>query len=79
MPAFRPCFIPTCHNRRGRMLHVQLTSFFFFFGLDQIAVTVVKRDFSIVVVAVAFFVGSLHTSNSNNNNNCSKATRCEAR
>lgn len=74
MPGFRPCFIPTCHNRRGRMLHVQLTSFFF--GLDQVAVTVVKRDFSIVVVAVAFFVGSLHTSN---NNNCSKATRCEAR
>lgn len=42
-------------------------------GLDQVAVTVVKRDFSIVVVAVvAFFVGSLHTSNY-------KTTRCEAR
>lgn len=54
------------------MLHVLFASFFF--GLDQVAVTVVKRDFSIVVVVVAaFFVGSLHTSNNY------KTTRCEAR
>lgn len=65
----------TCHNSRGRsrMLHVLpffllLSSyacfFLLFLGLDQVAVTVVKRDFSIVVVLVAFFVGSLHTNNS---------------